>query len=99
MAINLESYPFTSPGQSETLHASSGVYAILGKLNDHGAYTVIDVGQSGNVRECVVTRERACVWRRCNWPVFCTAYYCNEADRMKIAGALKAILTSSRAES
>ena len=65
MAINLRYYSFEGPFQStESLHFSSGVYAILGKHPADVQYRVIDIGQSQNIRQRVGMHDRARCWQR-----------------------------------
>ncbi len=90
MAINLKSYPFDGPySQTTALQARSGVYAVLGMRSGDAHYTVIDIGESRSVRERVENHDRAPCWRGRNVPLYCAAYYCNEADRMKIEQELR----------
>ncbi len=89
-AINLKSYPFDGPyDQTTPLQARSGLYAILGKRNGETHYTDIDIGESQSVKERVESHDRAPCWRGRNVPLFYAAYYCNEADRMKIERELR----------
>ena len=90
MAINLKSYPFDGPySQTTSLHARSGVYAILGKRDGGTHYSVIDIGESKSVKERVETHDRAPCWRGRNMPLLCAVYYCNEPERMKVERELR----------
>lgn len=90
MAIKLKSYPFDGPyNQTDSLLARSGVYTILGKRNGDQNYTVLDIGESGSIRERVENHDRAPSWASHGMPLFCAAYYCNETDRMAIEQELR----------
>lgn len=92
MTIQLKSYPFNGPfTDTAGLHGQSGVYAILEALPTYGQYKVIDVGESGNVRERVDNHDRKDCWRRhAKGQLSVAAYYCNEATRVTIERELRA---------
>ena len=81
MTITICGYTFKGPFSSaDSLLPQSGVYAILATDK-----TVIDVGESGDVRDRVKNHNRKNCWRnnkRASSPF--VAYYTNKAERMKI---------------
>ena len=92
MSINIGKYnfegPFTSTGN---LKNQSGVYAILGRNSDADRWNVVDVGESGTVRERVENHDREPCWKRQGYrQLAVAAYYCPEAQRMRIEQELRA---------
>ena len=79
MSITISGYTFEGPYQSKSsLERKSGVYVVLNFDND-----VVDVGESGNVRERVEDHEREPCWRRNGGSKY-AAHYTDESKRMTI---------------
>ena len=89
MSITISNYTFEGPFTSTaSLRAQSGVYVILCQLPD--SLTVIDVGESGNVKDRVSNHDRQNCWsRNCSGTLQVAAYYCNEAERMQLESTLR----------
>lgn len=79
--------PFTNTAQ---LQAKSGVYVILGRNGQQENWKVVDVGESGDLRNRVDTHDRESSWKRQGCSVLAVAaYYCAEAERMRVEAALR----------
>jgi hypothetical protein len=63
MAIEICGYTFDGPyTQVDYLRRQGGIYVILDKRAD-GRWWVIDVGESGDIRERIECHDRATCWR------------------------------------
>lgn len=63
MSITLAGYSFDGPYSSESsLRNAAGVYAVLDKRGD--SYGVLDVGESGDVKDRVEAHDRRRCWER-----------------------------------
>ena len=70
---------------AQSLSSGPGVYVIWCKENDH--WTVLDVGESENVRDRVSNHDRAECWRRnCSGTIYYSAIYTfgSEEERRRI---------------
>ncbi len=92
MAITIGKYNFQGPFSStSSLKNQSGVYVILGRNSQPEPWTVVDIGESGTVRERVENHDRAPCWNRQGYnQLAVAAYYCAEAQRMRIEQELRA---------
>lgn len=90
MAIQIGNYNFDGPHTTTaTIMSWSGVYVILGGSGD-GLWNIVDIGESGNVRERLDNHDRADQWRRQGHRVLAAAViYVHEADRMVIERELR----------
>src|SRR5438874_689001 len=92
MSINIGNYafegPFTNPA---SLSNASGVYSVLTRPAGNGTYSVVDIGESGSVRDRVMSHDRTPSWSRCvqSGGLCYAAYYCDERARMSIEKALR----------
>ncbi len=91
MAIQIGNYnfdgPFTTTGH---LLNRSGVYAILSKNRTANAWSVVDIGESGDVRERIENHDRKDCWSRQNQgELAVAAVYVNEAQRTAIERELR----------
>ena len=60
--INIGNYSFEGPySNTDLLQDCSGIYAILDRGTD-GQYTVIDIGESAEVKTRVETHDRKLCW-------------------------------------
>ena len=63
MTITIAGYTFGGPYSSPSvLYSEPGVYVILCKTND--SYKVLDVGESGNMKERVENHDRKDCWKK-----------------------------------
>lgn len=63
MTITIGGYTFLGPwATTSILYEEPGVYVILCKTNE--SYTVLDVGESENIKERVQNHERKDCWKR-----------------------------------
>lgn len=87
--IAIEGYEFNGPYTStDNLYSQSGVYVIL--TCSTGQWTVIDVGEAGDVKERVGTHNRSDCWKRNNQGTLAVAsYYVDETRRMMIEQFLR----------
>jgi hypothetical protein len=77
--------PFSDPAQ---LLARSGVYAILG--GGGGNWKVVDVGESGDVKDRVANHDRKLQWQKTGHATLSVAaFYCNAATRMTVEKQLR----------
>lgn len=78
--------PYTTP---DGLSTKSGVYVITTKTAD-GNHKVLDVGESGDVRARLVSHDRSGCWQAHEVQgVYMSAYYCDEATRMKMGANIR----------
>ena len=92
MSINIGSYPFEGPyGNPANLANKSGVYAVLTRATANDNYSVLDIGESGMVRDRLSNHDRQTSWGRLRKPagLAFAAYYCDEAMRMAIERMLR----------
>lgn len=91
MAINLKSYLFEGLYKDPALlQSQSGVYAILGRNPVDLDWTVLDLGESGDVREQVSCHDRREDWsRQSKKELACAAYYCSEVLRVRVEQELR----------
>ncbi len=89
MSIAIGGYNFEGPFTDEAhLRAASGVYAILG--GNGGQWSVVDIGESGNVQERVRNHDRSDCWRKKGHSTLAAAaFYVPEAQRMRIEQSLR----------
>jgi hypothetical protein len=87
---NASFYDFDGPYTSAAyLDAKSGVYLITTKTPD-GTHKVLDVGESGNVRERVSNHDRKNQWERYKQSgIYASGYYCDESDRMAVEKTIR----------
>lgn len=91
MSITLGRYNFEGPfGNTDNLKSFSGVYAILGRSTAYENWSVVDIGETGNVRNRVATHDRKDCWKRQGFSSLqAAAHYCGEAERMRIEKELR----------
>ena len=92
MGITIGKYNFQGPFSStSSLKNQSGVYAILGRNSQSERWAVVDIGESGTVRERVENHDRTSCWKRRGYnQLAAAAYYCPKAQRMRIEQELRA---------
>lgn len=92
MSITIDQRVFDGPfTDANHLAARSGVYVILGKSDPALPWNVVDVGESGDVRERVVNHDRKPCWigqRHVTLAV--AAHYCDALMRVQIEARLRA---------
>ena len=94
MSIKIGNYTFEGPfATPDPISNNSGVYAVLTRRSGTDPYTVIDVGESGEVCDRVMNHDRDPEWARANHGggIHFAAFYCNERDRMQIESELREI--------
>lgn len=89
-------YEFDGPYKLETqadsmLKDLSGVYLVSKKTSD-GNYAV-DIGESHEIRTRILSHDRKPCWKGQATELFVSAYYCNEAERMRIEKELRDAFT------
>lgn len=91
MSIQIGNYHAEGPfGNAASLAARSGVYVILGRSSHGVQWTVVDVGESGNVCERVDCHDRSPHWKRQgHGELAVAAIYCDEKNRMLIERELR----------
>ena len=92
MAVQIGNYSFEGVfSDPSSLRNNSGVYAILTRATTGDKFTVLDIGESGGVRDRVSNHDREDSWK-CNKKqagLSYAAHYCDEKTRMKIEGELR----------
>jgi hypothetical protein len=90
MGITIGNLSFEGPfSNTDGLQSRSGVYAILGTNGTDGLH-VLDIGESGDVKGRVTTHDRKESWSRCGYRnLSAAAYYCQQAERMRIETTLR----------
>ena len=91
MSINIGSYYAEGPfGNENHLQASSGVYVILGRSSAASAWSVVDIGESQNIRDRVSNHDRAQCWRgQGHAELSVAAIYADTHNRMLIERELR----------
>ncbi len=83
--------PYTDTG---SLKKRSGVYAVLSRAKNNDKWTVLDVGESHDVKTRVENHERAPCWKRNNKGAIGYAPYYTpnkqQAERVKIEQEIRA---------
>ncbi|MCH8978104.1 MAG: hypothetical protein IH945_02535 [Armatimonadetes bacterium] len=75
MSITICGYDFEGPYSSPScLDSKAGVYTILDKKSN-GNYDIVDVGESGNVKDRVENHDRKDCWKRHASEIWYAAYY------------------------
>lgn len=84
MSITIGNYTFDGPYNNTTnIKDQSGVYAILDHIN--GQYSIVDVGESEQVKTRVDTHDRASCWNQIKKGTLAvSALYVNKPQRMQI---------------
>lgn len=92
MPITLGQYNFDGPFTSTNQVLNrSGVYAMLTRSNSLQSYTVIDIGESGDLRSRLDNHDRSACWTRNDLGQLSVAVlYCDERTRMAVETALRA---------
>lgn len=92
MSIQVGNYHAEGPfGNVAGLLAQSGVYVILGRLTQATPWQVVDIGESGNIRERVSCHDRATDWRcQGHAELAVAAIYADERNRTLIERQLRA---------
>jgi hypothetical protein len=90
MAINIGGYNFDGPyGHTKDIENASGVYAILGRSGT-SPWSIVDVGESGALRDRIDTHDRSPCWRRRGHAQLAAAVlYVPERQRMAIEQQLR----------
>ena len=91
MSIQIGNYNADGPfGNVSGLAARSGVYVILGRTGPAN-WSVVDVGEAGNIQRRVDTHDRAPYWRgQGHGELAVAAIYADERNRMLIERQLRA---------
>src|SRR4051812_9093276 len=91
MSIQIGKYHAEGPfGNAASVAARSGVYVILGRAHAGVAWTVVDVGESGDMCEGVGCHDRAPAWgRQGHAELAVAAIYCGEKNRRLIEQELR----------
>lgn len=92
MAITIDNLVFDGPHlNTSALGAKSGVYVILGRSFEGAQWTVVDVGESGDVAFRVGSHDRSHLWKCQGHTMLAVAvYYCDAVQRMKIESLIRA---------
>jgi len=93
MSIQIGNYHADGPfGNANGLAERSGVYVILGRASMQSQWIVVDVGESGNVRDRVGNHDRGPQWRcQGHMELAVAAIYADEPNRMLIERQLRTI--------
>jgi len=91
MTITIGKYNFEGPLLTkETLPEKSGVYSVLGRNSMAERWSVVDLGDSQNIRECIGHHERARCWKKQGYVMLGYAsYQCDEVQRVEIEQVLR----------
>lgn len=95
MSIQIGNYHAEGPfGNENSLQARSGVYVILGRSQQQAPWNVVDVGESGNIRDRVTCHDRAPCWRgQGHAQLAVAAIYSDERNRQIIERQLRVQFT------
>ena len=92
MSIQVGNYHAEGPfGNAASLLSRSGVYVILGRSAQASPRQVVDIGESGDIKDRVACHDRA-TDRRCqgHGELAVAAIYADERNRMLIERQLRA---------
>lgn len=91
MSIQVGNYHAEGPfSNTASLQARSGVYVILGRLHQATNWNVVDVGESGDLRERVTNHDRTMCWRgQGHSELAVAAIYADQPNRMQIERELR----------
>lgn len=92
MSITVGNYPFEGPFKDPaSLKNLSGVYAVLTQATSTDSYAVVDIGESGAVRDRVTNHDRQKSWKQYAKPAGLSyaAHYCDERTRMSAEKTLR----------
>ena len=92
MSINIGNYTFEGPfADPASLKNASGVYSVLTRSNGTDSYSVVDIGESGTVRDRVTSHDRDECWKRQKKAagLAYAAYYCDERTRLAVEQTLR----------
>jgi len=92
MSITIGNYGFDGPfSNPASLSNRSGVYAVLTRASSADRYTVVDIGESGTVRDRVLNHDRQAAWARCRQQAGLSfaAHYCDERARTSVEMILR----------
>ncbi|MEO1328744.1 MAG: hypothetical protein AAFW46_03705 [Pseudomonadota bacterium] len=91
MSIQIGGYNADGPfGNVSSLQARSGVYVILGKPQATANWNVVDVGESGDVKDRVAKHDREPCWRGLGHSELAVAaIYADQRNRMLIERELR----------
>ena len=91
MSITIGKYSFEGPfTDTASLKNQSGVYVVLCQSGQSNHSKVVDVGESGDVRNRVENHDRKDCWRRnCTGTLAFAVYYCDAASRIRIESELR----------
>ena len=89
VSVGQKTYEFDGPFSTKSsLKSQSGVYLISTKNPDK--HKVLDIGESGNVADRVLTHDRESCWTsHAIDGVYYSAYYCDESTRMSVKTELR----------
>lgn len=92
MSIQVGNYHAEGPfGNVASLLVQSGVYVIPGRSTQVACWRVVDVGESGNIRERISSHDPVPEWRRQgHLELAVAAIYADERNRMLIERQLRA---------
>lgn len=91
MSITIGNYSFEGPfTNTASLKNQSGVYAVLGRNGQGENWSVVDIGESAEIRDRVENHDRADCWKRQGKSTLAVAaYYCDGNSRISIESALR----------
>ena len=91
MNIAIGNYDFEGPfDDASALKQQSGVYVILGHNSTETHWTVVDVGESGDVRARIQGHDRKDCWAKQPFQTLIVAvHYCDAVPRMHIEKILR----------
>ena len=92
MTVKMGNYSFEGAfSDPSSLRNNSGVYAVLTRATTDDKFTVVDVGESGGVRDRVSDHDREGCWNRNKKQAGLSyaAFYCDERTRMSVEDELR----------
>lgn len=90
MSIKIGNYDFQGPySNKNSIAGLSGVYVVLDR-NRNGGYTVVDIGESANIKTRLNNHDRESCWQRnISGQITFAAIYTTEQSRMRIEKLLR----------
>jgi hypothetical protein len=91
MYINIDQWNFTGPFSSTaSVRNQSGTYVVLTRKPGTPDFSVVDVGESGDLRSRLENHDRDDCWRRNNAGELKVAVlYCDQQSRMAVEAHLR----------
>ena len=89
--MKIGNYSFEGPfPRAASLKNQSGAYAVLGRNGQADKWSIVDIGESAEVRDRVENHDRKDCWERQGYATLAmAARYCDTSSRVRIESVLR----------